>query len=171
MSSGLINAIYLGAAVLFILALGGLSSNDNAKRGNLYGMLGMALAVVATIFSDAVTNYWIIVICMVPGAIFGFILARKVQMTQMPQLVAILHSLVGMAAVLVGYSTYFDPKMQFEGAEKVIHDLEIYIGIYIGAMTFSGSVIAFGKLSAMINSKPVLLPARHLPMHPGPCSS
>lgn len=161
MSSGLINAIYLGAAVLFILALGGLSSNDNAKRGNLYGMLGMTLAIIATVFSDAVTNYWVIMICMVPGAILGFILARKVQMTQMPQLVAILHSLVGLAAVCVGYATYFDPKMHFEGAEKVIHDLEIYIGIYIGAMTFSGSVIAFGKLSAMIKSKPVLLPARH----------
>lgn len=162
MSSGLINAIYLGAAVLFILALGGLSSNENAKRGNLYGMLGMALAVVATVFSDAVTNYWVIMICMGPGAILGFILARKVQMTQMPQLVAILHSLVGLAAVCVGYATYFDPRMHFEGAEKVIHDLEIYIGIYIGAMTFSGSVIAFGKLSAMIKSKPVLLPARHI---------
>lgn len=162
MSAELINAFYLGAAILFILALGGLSSNDNAKRGNHYGMLGMALAVVATIFSDAVTSYWVIVICMVPGAIFGFILARKVKMTQMPQLVAILHSLVGLAAVSVGYATYLDPELHFSGVEKTIHDVEVYLGIYIGAMTFSGSVIAFGKLSAMINSKPVLLPARHL---------
>ncbi len=162
MSTELINAFYLGAAILFILALGGLSSNENAKRGNLYGMLGMALAVIATIFSDAVTSYWIIVICMIPGAILGFILAKKVKMTQMPQLVAILHSLVGLAAVSVGYATYFDPNLHFSGVEKTIHDLEVYIGIYIGALTFSGSVIAFGKLSAIINSKPVLLPARHL---------
>ena len=161
MSSVLINSFYLGAAMLFILALGGLSSNENAKRGNLYGMLGMALAVFATIFSDVVTNYWVIVACMIPGAIFGFILARRVKMTQMPQLVAILHSLVGLAAVCVGYATYLDPNLQFSGVEKTIHDLEVYIGIYIGGLTFSGSVIAFGKLSAMITSKPVLLPARH----------
>jgi len=162
MSTELINAFYLGAAILFILALGGLSSNENAKRGNLYGMLGMALAVVATVFSDTVISYWVILGCMLPGAILGFVVAKKVKMTQMPQLVAILHSLVGLAAVSVGYATYLDPEMHFEGAEKTIHDIEVYIGIYIGAMTFSGSVIAFGKLSAMISSKPVLLPARHL---------
>jgi NAD(P) transhydrogenase subunit beta len=162
MSEGLINSFYLGAAILFILALGGLSSNENAKRGNLYGMLGMALAVIATVFSDAVTSYWVIVICMVPGAILGWSVAQKVKMTQMPQLVAILHSLVGLAAVCVGYATYLDPELHYVGAEKAIHDLEVYIGIYIGAMTFSGSVIAFGKLSAMITSRPVLLPARHV---------
>ncbi len=161
MSSGLINAIYLAASILFILALGGLSSNENARRGNLFGMLGMALAIIATVFSDAVTNYWIVIICMLPGAILGFILAKKVKMTQMPQLVALLHSLVGLAAVTVGYATYLDPELHFQGAEKVIHDVEVYLGIYIGAMTFSGSVIAFGKLSAMISSRPVLLPARH----------
>ncbi len=161
MSTGLVNAIYLGAAILFILALSGLSSNENAKRGNLYGMLGMALAIIATVFSDAVTSYWVIVICIIPGAILGLVLARKVKMTQMPQLVAILHSVVGLAAVSVGYATYLDPEMHFVGTEKTIHDLEVYIGIYIGALTFSGSVIAFGKLSALITSKPVLLPARH----------
>lgn len=162
MSSGLVNSIYLGAAILFILALGGLSSNDNARRGNLYGMLGMGLAVIATIFSDAVTSYWVILICMTIGSVLGLILARRVKMTQMPQLVAILHSLVGMAAVTVGYATYLDPEMHFSGVEKTIHDIEVYLGILIGAMTFSGSVIAFGKLSALINSRPVLLPARHL---------
>jgi len=161
MSEGLINAFYLGAAILFILALGGLSSNENAKRGNLYGMLGMGLAVIATVLSDTVTSYWIILLCIVPGAAIGWTVAQKVKMTQMPQLVAILHSLVGLAAVSVGYATYLDPEIQHEGVEKTIHDLEVYIGIYIGAMTFSGSVIAFGKLSAMINSRPVLLPARH----------
>lgn len=161
MSSGLINAIYLGASILFILALGGLSSNENARRGNLFGMLGMGLAIIATVFSDAVTSYWVVIICMLPGAILGFVLAKKVKMTQMPQLVALLHSLVGLAAVTVGYATYLDPEMHFQGAEKVIHDVEVYLGVYIGAMTFSGSVIAFGKLSAMIGSRPVLLPARH----------
>ena len=161
MSTGLVNSVYLAAAILFILALGGLSSNENAKRGNLYGMVGMALAIIATVFSDAVTNYWLIAICLVVGGSIGLYVARQVKMTQMPQLVAILHSVVGLAAVTVGYATYLDPEMHFEGAEKVIHDLEVYIGIYIGALTFSGSVIAFGKLSALINSKPVLLPARH----------
>ena len=162
MSAELVNAFYLGAAILFILALSGLSSNANAKRGNLYGMLGMLLAVIATISGDAVTSYWVIIICMVPGAALGFMLARKVQMTQMPQLVAILHSLVGLAAVCVGYATFLDPKWHFTGAEKVIHDMEVYVGIYIGAMTFTGSVVAFGKLSAIIGSRPVLLPARHI---------
>ena len=162
MSAGLVNSIYLGAAILFILALSGLSSNENAKRGNLYGMLGMGLAIIATVFSDAVTNYWVIMICISVGSVIGFVLARRVRMTQMPQLVAILHSMVGLAAVSVGYATYLDPELQFSGAEKTIHDIEVYLGIYIGAMTFSGSVIAFGKLSAMITSRPVLLPARHL---------
>ncbi len=162
MTEGLINSIYLGAAILFILALGGLSSNENARRGNLYGMLGMGLAMIATVFSDAVTSYWVILICVVIGSVLGLILARRVKMTQMPQLVALLHSLVGLAAVSVGYATYLDPDMHFSGGEKTIHDIEVYLGVYIGAMTFSGSVIAFGKLSAMINSKPVLLPGRHI---------
>ena len=162
MSSGLVNSIYLGAAILFILALSGLSSNENARRGNLYGMLGMGLAIVATVFSDAVTSYWVILICMSVGSVIGFILARRVRMTQMPQLVALLHSLVGLAAVSVGYATYLDPELHFSGAEKTIHDIEVYLGIFIGGMTFSGSVIAFGKLSAMITSRPVLLPGRHL---------
>ena len=162
MSEGLVNSIYLGAAILFILALSGLSSNENARRGNLYGMLGMGLAIIATVFSDAVTNYWVILVCMTLGSVLGLILARKVKMTQMPQLVAILHSLVGLAAMSVGYATYLDPEIHLLGAEKTIHDIEVYLGIYIGAMTFSGSVIAFGKLSAMINSRPVLLPARHI---------
>ncbi len=162
MSAGLVNSIYLGAAILFILALSGLSSNENARRGNLYGMIGMGLAVIATVFSDTVTSYWVILICMTVGSVIGLILARKVRMTQMPQLVALLHSLVGLAAVSVGYATYLDPEMHFNGAEKTIHDVEVYLGVFIGAMTFSGSVIAFGKLSAMITSRPVLLPARHM---------
>ncbi len=161
MDGQMINAIYLGAAMLFILALGGLSSNENARRGNLYGMLGMGLAIVATLLIPEVNNYGVIAACMAVGAVAGFILAKKVQMTQMPQLVAILHSLVGLAAVSVGYATFFDTEMRFSGAEKVIHDIEIYVGVLIGALTFSGSVVAFGKLSAMIPSKPLLLPMRH----------
>ena len=161
MLDGLINAAYLGAAVLFILALSGLSSNENARRGNLYGMLGMLLAVFATIMSAAVSNYAVIAATMIVGSVIGFILARRIKMTQMPQLVAVLHSLVGMAAVLVGYANYMDPGVSFAGIEKTIHEIEIYVGICIGGLTFSGSVIAFGKLSALINSKPVLLPGRH----------
>ena len=161
MLDGLINAAYLGAAVLFILALSGLSSNENARRGNLYGMLGMLLAVFATIMSAAVSNYAVIAATMIVGSVIGYILARRIKMTQMPQLVAVLHSLVGMAAVLVGYANYMDPGVSFAGIEKTIHEIEIYVGICIGGLTFSGSVIAFGKLSALINSKPVLLPGRH----------
>ncbi len=161
MDGQMINAIYLGAAMLFILALGGLSSNENARRGNLYGMLGMALAIIATLLSPRVDNYTVIAACMAAGAVAGFFLAKKVQMTQMPPLVAILHSLVGLAAVSVGYATFLDTEMQFSGAEKVIHDIEIYVGVLIGALTFSGSVVAFGKLSALIPSKPLLLPMRH----------
>ena len=118
MSEGLVNAAYLGAAILFILALSGLSSNDNARRGNLYGMLGMALAVFATIMSAAVTNYTVIVGCIIVGGIIGLVLARHIKMTQMPQLVAVLHSMVGMAAVLVGYASYMDPSVTFVGVEK-----------------------------------------------------
>ncbi len=161
MDGQMINAIYLGAAVLFILALGGLSSNENARRGNLYGMLGMALAIVATLLTPGVDRYGVIAVCMAAGAVIGFVLARKVQMTQMPQLVAILHSLVGLAAVSVGYATYFDNGNDFTVAEKTVHDIEVYVGVLIGALTFSGSVVAFGKLSALISSKPLLLPMRH----------
>ena len=161
MEGQMINALYLGAAMLFILALGGLSSNENARRGNLYGMLGMALAILATLLSPGVDRYEVIAVCMALGAVIGFVLARRVKMTQMPQLVAILHSLVGLAAVSVGYATFLDAEAQFSGSEKVIHDIEIYVGVLIGALTFSGSVIAFGKLSALIPSKPLLLPMRH----------
>jgi len=161
MTEELINAAYLGAAILFILALSGLSSNDSARRGNMYGMLGMLLAIIATVMSAAVSNYTMIAASMITGSVIGYVLAHRIQMTQMPQLVAMLHSLVGMAAVMVGYANYMDPGISLVGIEKNIHEVEIFIGVYIGAMTFSGSVIAFGKLSAMINSKPVLLPGRH----------
>ena len=151
MSSGLVTVSYIGATILFILALGGLSHQETSRRGNLYGIIGMAIAVLATILSEVVTSYVIIVIAMAVGGTIGYILAKKVAMTQMPELVAILHSLVGMAAVFVGYANFMDPTTSFSGVEKTIHEVEIYVGILIGAVTFSGSVIAFGKLSGKIS--------------------
>ena len=165
MSVSLTTVAYIGATILFILSLGGLSHPESARRGNLYGMIGMALAVLATVFGPFVSTAGIpwIIGAMVVGAAIGLYAARVVQMTQMPELVALMHSLVGLAATLVGYASYIDPaaSANFTGAEKVIHEVEIYIGILIGAITFSGSIIAFGKLSGRIGGKPLLLPARH----------
>jgi NAD(P) transhydrogenase subunit beta len=165
MSESLATVSYIGATILFILSLGGLSNPETSRRGNLYGMTGMAIAVVATVFGPHVTpsGYpWIIVAMLIGGSI-GLYAARTVKMTQMPELVALMHSLVGLAAMLVGYANYIDPAAgaHFTGAEKAIHEIEIYIGILIGAITFSGSVIAFGKLSGKIGGKPMLLPGRH----------
>ncbi|MDP2021384.1 MAG: Re/Si-specific NAD(P)(+) transhydrogenase subunit beta [Hydrogenophaga sp.] len=165
MSASLATVSYIGATILFILSLGGLSNQETSRRGNLFGMVGMALAVAATVFGPQVTAAglpWIIGAMVVGGAI-GLYAARTVQMTQMPELVALMHSMVGMAAVLVGYATYVDPEATkgFEGAAHAIHAMEIYIGIFIGAVTFSGSVIAFGKLSGRVGGKPMLLPGRH----------
>lgn len=161
LSAGVVTAAYIAATILFILALGGLSHQETARRGNWYGIAGMVIALLATILGVVSQNYGILVGAMLIGAVIGFALARRVQMTQMPELVAILHSLVGLGAVLVGFATFLDPESHYEGVEKTIHDIEIYIGILIGAVTFSGSVIAFGKLSGRIGGKPMLLPARH----------
>src|SRR5262245_60023198 len=165
MSATLATVSYLGAAILFVLSLGGLSNPETSRRGNLYGIIGMAIAVLATVFGPRVTpaGYVWIIAAMVVGGSIGLYAARIVQMTQMPELVALMHSLVGLAAMLVGFANYIDPAAAgtFQGAEKTIHELEIYIGILIGAVTFSGSVIAFGKLSAKISGRPVLLPGRH----------
>jgi NAD(P) transhydrogenase subunit beta len=163
MSEGLVTVAYIGAIILFILTLGGLSHPETSRRGNAYGITGMAIAVVATVLGPQVNVIGIIIVCMLIGGTVGIILALKVQMTQMPELVAILHSLVGVAAVLVGFVNFMDPDsgLHFSAAEKTIHDIETYLGVLIGAVTFSGSVIAFGKLSAKITGKPVLLPARH----------
>ncbi|MEM7027568.1 MAG: Re/Si-specific NAD(P)(+) transhydrogenase subunit beta [Pseudomonadota bacterium] len=164
MSEGLVTVSYIGATILFILTLGGLSNQETARRGNIYGIVGMTLAVLATVFGpqvSGISSYIIIFVMMAAGAAVGIVLARKVEMTQMPELVAILHSLVGLAAVLVGYVSFMGDSGSYEGAEKVIHEVEIYIGILIGAVTFSGSVIAFGKLSGKIGGNPLLLPARH----------
>jgi NAD(P) transhydrogenase subunit beta len=163
MSANLANVAYLGAAILFILSLGGLSNPETARRGNLYGMVGMAIAVLATVFGPRVTAAGLpyIVAALVAGGAVGLYAAKKVQMTQMPELVALMHSLVGLAACLVGFASYVDTSVAYTGAEKTIHEVEIYIGIFIGAVTFSGSIVAFGKLSGKIGGKPMLLPARH----------
>ncbi|MDG2087558.1 MAG: Re/Si-specific NAD(P)(+) transhydrogenase subunit beta [Arenicellaceae bacterium] len=161
MSEGLINMAYIGATVLFILALSGLSNQETARRGNFYGMLGMGLALFATIFGVVQDNYVVMLLGLIVGGGIGWVLAKRVDMTQMPELVAILHSLVGLAAVLVGYATFADHEIGFTGVEKTIHDVEVYLGVLIGALTFSGSVIAFLKLSGRVGGKPLLLPARH----------
>jgi NAD(P) transhydrogenase subunit beta len=161
MPSGFLTAAYVAASILFILSLGGLSHQERARRGNIYGIAGMAIAIVATVSSDQVSNLGLVMVLMLIGASAGIYVALKVQMTEMPELVAILHSFVGLAAVMVGFANYVDPSVHFEGVEKTIHDVEIYLGILIGAVTFTGSVIAFGKLRGLIMSKPLLIPARH----------
>lgn len=161
MSQSLVTMSYIVATILFILSLSGLSKQETARRGNYYGMLGMAIAIGATALSASVTSYVMLIIALTIGGVIGAKAATKVEMTQMPELVAIMHSLVGLAAVLVGYTNFMDTG-SLSGVEKTIHEVEIYIGILIGAVTFSGSVIAFGKLSERISGKPLLLPNRHL---------
>ena len=162
MSQGIVTASYVGATILFILALGGLSHPETSRRGNLYGIIGMTIALLATV-AGITANIGILIGGLLIGGSIGLFLARRVQMTQMPELVAILHSLVGMAAVLVGFANFMDPArlQHYAGVELTIHDIETYLGILIGAITFTGSVIAFGKLSAKISGNPLLLPARH----------
>jgi len=161
MPAGIVTVAYIGATILFIMALGGLSNPETARRGNLYGMTGMAIALVATIVGVVNANYALLIGGLVIGGSIGLLLARRVQMTQMPELVAILHSLVGLAAVFVGFASFTDPNLHFVGVEQTIHDIEIYLGILIGAVTFSGSVIAFGKLSGKVTGNPLILPGRH----------
>ncbi|WP_322048041.1 Re/Si-specific NAD(P)(+) transhydrogenase subunit beta [Paraburkholderia sp. J67] len=163
MTANLTAVSYIGAAILFILSLGGLANPETARRGNLLGIIGMTVAVLATVLGPRVSAAGIpyVVGALVVGGAVGIIAARKVQMTQMPELVALMHSLVGLAACLVGFASYVDTSMQFTGAVTSIHEVEIYVGILIGAVTFAGSIIAFGKLSGKIGGKPLLLPARH----------
>ncbi|MCX8597795.1 MULTISPECIES: Re/Si-specific NAD(P)(+) transhydrogenase subunit beta [unclassified Gilliamella] len=160
-SHGIIQAAYVLAALLFIFSLRGLSNQESAKSGNIYGMVGMVIALIAAIASIKGGLHWII-IAMVIGAAIGLYLAKKVEMTQMPELVALLHSFVGMAAVLVGFNSFLDSNiMVFTGSELTVHLVEIFIGIFIGAVTFSGSVVAFGKLNGRISSKPLSIPYKH----------
>src|SRR5210317_2643465 len=161
--NGILTVSYIIATILFILALGGLSHQETARRGNWYGIIGMAIALVATIWGIVSQAYVELIIALLIGGTIGIIAARRVQMTQMPELVAILHSLVGMAAVAVGFANFMDPDRlsHYVGVELTIHDVETYLGILIGAVTFSGSVIAFGKLSGRMSGSPLTLPGRH----------
>ena len=157
-----VRALYIVSAVLFILTLGGLSNQETARRGNQYGMAAMLIAITATVFGPQVSaNYSIMLILILLGGFLGLILSKKVKMTEMPELVAILHSLVGLAAVLVGLVNFINPITEYIGVEKTIHSIEIYLGIFIGMVTFSGSIVAFGKLSGKISGSPLILPAKH----------
>ena len=162
MNEGIVTVSYIIATILFILALGGLSNQETARRGNWYGIIGMTIALLATIFGVVERHFEILLVALLVGGSIGIILARRVQMTQMPELVAILHSLVGIAAVAVGFASFLDPNKHFVGIELTIHDIETYLGILIGAVTFSGSIIAFLKLSGRVGGKPLTLPGRHL---------
>ncbi|WP_444924240.1 Re/Si-specific NAD(P)(+) transhydrogenase subunit beta [Microbulbifer sp. DLAB2-AF] len=159
--NGMIAMAYLFSAVMFILSLGGLSSHETARRGNIYGMVGMAVAIIATISGIASGAYWMVIIAMVVGAVIGLSLAKRVAMTQMPQMVALLHSFVGLAAVLIGWGGFLDPRVNLHGSAHVVHSTEIYLGVFIGAITLTGSLVAFCKLQGIVSGKPLTLPARH----------
>ncbi|MGH1381425.1 MAG: Re/Si-specific NAD(P)(+) transhydrogenase subunit beta [Shewanella xiamenensis] len=196
MSQGLVTAAYIIAAVLFIFSLAGLSKQETAKHGNLFGITGMAIALLATIFNPDTSGVAWIIVAMVIGGAIGVRLALKVEMTEMPELVAVLHSFVGMAAVLVGFNSFIDlhpeqvsqvvvavggdinstlaavqdalseaaraaENAHMTGAMLNIHLVEVFLGIFIGAVTFTGSIVAFGKLRGLISSKPMMLPHRH----------
>ena len=160
-NAGVITASYIIATILFILALGGLSNHETARRGNWFGIAGMAIALIATMLGVVTQNYTILFAAMVIGGSIGLLAAQRIKMTQMPELVAILHSLVGLAAVAVGYANFMDPGQHLVGIELTIHDIETYIGVLIGAITLSGSLIAFGKLSGRMSGSPLMLPAKH----------
>ncbi|MGI9946408.1 Re/Si-specific NAD(P)(+) transhydrogenase subunit beta [Vibrio hyugaensis] len=167
MSAGLVQAAYIIAALFFILSLAGLSKQESARNGNYYGIAGMAIALIATIFSPSAEGFAWVIIAMVIGGGIGIHYAKKVEMTEMPELVAILHSFVGMAAVLVGYNSYLEPPAPVSTdlagmhAEHVIHLVEVFLGVFIGAVTFTGSIVAFGKLRGIISSSPLNLPHKH----------
>ncbi|MDP9501072.1 Re/Si-specific NAD(P)(+) transhydrogenase subunit beta [Bisgaard Taxon 45] len=177
MSEGLVQAAYIVAALLFIMSLAGLSKHETAKAGCWYGIVGMTIALIATILGPQSEGTIWILLAMAIGAVIGIKRALKVEMTEMPELVAILHSFVGLAAVLVGFNSYglhheavmpanLDAVAQaaFLAEQRVlsnIHNVEVFLGIFIGAVTFTGSVVAFGKLRGIINSKALTLPHRH----------
>ena len=162
LSENIVTALYISASVLFILSLGGLSGQESAKRAVWYGIVGMAIAVIGTIFSPAVTIASSLLPLLVVGAVVGAIVAMRVEMTGMPQLVAALHSFVGLAAVFIGINSDIVPPEGLAGAEKLIHEVEIFIGVFIGAITFTGSVVAYGKLSGVLDGKPLTLPGRNM---------
>ena len=163
MTEGLVTMAYLVSGVFFVLSLSGLSKQETARKGNFYGILGMGLAILATFLSGEVDNFKLLIPLMLGGGVIGAVLAKRVEMTSMPELVAILHSFVGAAAVLVALASFLDPEQaSLEGTNKLIHEIEILLGVFIGGVTFTGSVVAFGKLRGSLSGKPLLLPARHL---------
>ncbi|QSP95463.1 Re/Si-specific NAD(P)(+) transhydrogenase subunit beta [Marinobacter salinisoli] len=162
MSTGLVSVAYVVASVLFILSLGGLSHQESARRGNWYGVAGIIIALLATVAGVTGGGLIAITIAVLLGAVVGILIANKVEMTQMPQLVALLHSFVGLAAVLVGFSGYIEPLKATTGTEHTIKLVEVFVGVFIGAITFTGSLVACGKLDGRIASKPLTLPGRHL---------
>ena len=153
---------YIVAAILFIFSLAGLSHQTSAARGNALGILGMLLAVAATVFGVMVGGYGLMVLAIAPALVVGALLAARVPMTGMPELVAMLHSFVGLAAVLVGISSFLEAGITVPESEELIHHIEIFVGVFIGAITFTGSIIAFLKLRGTIGGKPLTLPGRHL---------
>ena len=161
MSNGIQTAAYIAASVLFILSLGGLSGQESAKRAVWFGIAGMAIAVLATIFGPGAEISTALILMLVLGAVIGTVLARRVEMTGMPQLVAALHSFVGLAAVLIGLNSDMTAHEFGTHAEMIIHQVEIFLGVFIGAVTFTGSIIAYGKLAGRIGGKALILPARH----------
>jgi NAD(P) transhydrogenase subunit beta len=167
-TANLVQAAYIVAAVLFVLSLHGLSKHEKAKEGNAFGVTGMVIALAATIWlaadraENALVTLLLIAVAMSIGAAIGLWRARVVEMTQMPELVAILHSFVGLAAVLVGFNSFASTSgADAAGGSEAIHSVEVFLGVFIGAVTFTGSVVAFLKLSARIRSAPLMLPARH----------
>jgi len=162
MSFNIVTAVYIAASVLFILSLGGLSNQESAKRAVWYGIVGMALAVGATIFGPQVALSNMLLMMIVIGSVIGLVVAQRVEMTGMPQLVAALHTFVGLAAVFIGINSDLAPPEGLVGAEKIIHEVEIFLGVFIGAVTTTGSVVAFGKLSGIVDGKPLTLPGRNI---------
>ncbi len=155
-------AAYIAAAVLFILSLGGLKDQESAKRGVWYGIVGMAIAVLATVLGPDVTIDATLLITLAIGAVIGVIVAQRVEMTGMPQLVAALHSFVGLAAVFIGINSALNPPHDLPQAERIIHEVEIFLGVFIGAITFTGSIIAYGKLAGRMSGAAMILPGRHV---------
>ena len=162
MTQELLTALYIAASVLFILSLGGLSDQEKAKKAVWYGIIGMIIAIFGTILGPDMKLDKLLIPALVVGSIIGLVVALKVQMTGMPQLVAALHSFVGLAAVFIGINSSIEPPQNLSNVEIIIHEIEIFLGVFIGAITFTGSVIAYGKLSELITGKALILPGRHV---------
>lgn len=162
MSIGLVTAGYIAASVLFILALGGLSNQEKAKRAVWFGIIGMAIAVGVTVFGPGVNSIWLLSAMIAIGAVIGTVVAQRVEMVGMPQLVAALHSFVGLAAVFIGINSVLHSPEGLTHAEEVIHEVEVFLGVFIGAITFTGSIVAYGKLAGKIDGKALILPGRHV---------